>query len=101
MIIHHNDIVFECCLLLQRTSHGIEDSLLAISHGDNHRGLNGEVLFVEVGILVVVGIHKCSDGIEMACSHLLHLYLHVAVGGIDIVKLLHSACPEVAFLLGV
>ena len=32
---------------------------------------------------------------------LLHLYLHLAVGGVDVVELLLAAFPQVAFLLGI
>ena len=99
VIVNDDDVVFEVCLLLQCTSDGVEDSLLTVSDGDNHRSLYWKVLLVEVGILIVVGIHESPDGIEMARSHLLHLNLHLTVGGIDIIELLHTACPEVAFLL--
>ena len=99
VVVNDDDVVFEVCLLLQCTSDGVEDSLLTVSDGDNHRSLYWKVLLVEVGILIVVGIHESPDGIEMARSHLLHLNLHLTVGGIDIIELLHTACPEVAFLL--
>ena len=91
MVVNYNDVIFEVRLLLQCTSDGVKDGLLTVSYGDNHRSLDGEVLLVEVGILIIIGIHESPDGIEMTRSHLLHLNLHLTVGGIDIVKLLHSA----------
>ena len=57
------------------------------------------MLFAEVGVTVLRRIYNSPDGIEMSCGHLLHLHLHVAVAGVDIVELLLSAAAGVEFLL--
>ena len=101
MVIDNNDVIFKGCFLLQCTPHGINNRFLTVSYGYNHRSLHVEVLLIEVGTLIIACIHQGTYGVEMSRSHMLHLYLHLTVGGIDIVKLLHSTRPEVSLFLGV
>ena len=101
MVIHHDDVIFERCLLRQRTLHRITDGLGAVVDGDDHRGLHVELLFVEVYLAILRGVYQRLHLAQMGRTGLFHLYLHVAVGGIHIVKLLHTRSSQVGLLLGI
>ena len=50
---------------------------------------------------MVARVYPGPDGFQVGGGGLLHLYLHVAVGRVHVVKLLHAAGPRVLFHLGV
>ena len=101
VVVDDDDVKLECRPLSERGDNGIADGFLTVVNGNYHRCLYIEMLFAEVGVTVLRRIYNSPDGIEMSCGHLLHLHLHVAVAGVDIVELLFSASTGVEFLLGV
>ena len=100
-VIHNDNIILEVSLLRQRAINRVAYRFLAIAHGNNHRRLEVEVLFVEVGHRISTRIHQCSYLAQMLCYGTFHLYLHLAVGWVDIVELLHAARSEVFLMLGI
>ena len=101
MVVDHDDIIREVGLLGQGALHGVGNGLLAIEHGNDDRGLAGEVLLVEVGLAVEVGVDDGSHLLEMGCAGTLHLNLYLAVARIDIVELFLTALAGVELGLGV
>ena len=100
VVVHHNHIEGEVRHLAQRRAYGIADGALSVAHGDNHAG-GGLAAWAEVGIANHVGSQQTSNVGEVSGESLLHLHLHLAHGGVDIVKLLCSALAQVALLLGI
>ena len=98
MIVHHNDVILERSLLRQCAVNGVTYCLFAVAHGNDDRSLHVEVLLVKVGLGVICSVNQRPHGLKMGSNGTLHLYLHLAVGRVYIVKLLHAACPCVAFL---
>ena len=90
VVVHHNHIEIEVGFLCQCTLHSIADGLGTIENRDNDRGFNLKFLFLEVDIFVLCSIHHSVDSPQMCCAGAFHLYLHFAVGRIDIVKLLDT-----------
>ena len=85
----------------QRAFYGISYSLFAVEDGNNDTGLAVELLFVEVDMTIISGVHQCSQCSQMGRGHLLHLHLHLAVARIYIVKLLLAALAVVDLFLGI
>ena len=99
MIVHHNDVEPERSLLRQRAVNSVAYRLFTVAHRYYDRSLYIEFLFVKVRLVIIRRVDPRPDGLEMSRNDSLHLYLHLAVCRVDIVKLLHSARPRVAFLL--
>ena len=101
VIIYHYDIVREIRLLSEHAVDGICDSLHAIEDRDNDSGFHVKVLLLEVRFEEVGSIYRGFDGFQMRCCGAFHLYLHLSIARIDIVKLLLAALSRVFFLFGV
>ena len=101
VIVHDDDVEGEIGLLLHGAFHGVGNGFLAVEDGNDDRSFIGKLLLIEVGLQVVVRIHEGADGLQMGRSRRFHLYLHLAVGRVHVVKLLHAAGPQVAFLFSI
>ena len=101
VVVHHDDIIFEVCLLREGRVDGIADGLLAVVDGDDDRCLDVELLFVEVRPTVVRGIDLCADLRQVGGGGMFHLYLHLAVAGVHVVELLHARGTGVGLLFRV
>ena len=100
-IVHHNQVIGEGGLLLQNTADSIADGAFSVADGDDDRSLNGKLAFREVDILECFGRQISTNGFQMGCASLLHLYLTVTIARINIVKLLLSAQSGVLFYFGI
>ena len=101
MVVDNDDIIFKGGFLFQSTAHGVGNGLGAVVDGNNDGGFYGKLLFGKVGRAVVRRVDLGTNGLQMGCRHLLHLYLYLAVAGIDIVELLDARCTCVEFHLGI
>ncbi len=101
MIVHHNHVVGKRSFLRQSAPYSIEYSLHPVANGYYHRCLHRKILLSEIWTGIVVRVYQRPDGFEMRSNGLLHLYLHVAVGRIHIVKLLHTAGTQIGLFLGI
>ena len=99
MVVYDDDVIPECRLLRQGALYGIAYGLLAVEDGNDDRSLQRKVLLQEVYALVGRGVYQCLDGLQVLGDHLLHLYLHVAVGRVHVVELLDTRCPGVVLNL--
>ena len=97
VVIDHNHIKLEVGLLVQGTVHSIADGLFAIIHGDDDGSFHLELLLVEVWLLIERGLYLGTYLSEMGRSHLFHLYLYLAIGGVDIVELFHTRGSRIGF----
>ena len=97
MVVHHDDVELEACLLSQRTLHGISHGLFAVEDGDDDRCLVFKFLLTEVGLAVGGGIYQGAHLAQMLGACLFHLNLHLAVARVYIVKLLLAALTGVEF----
>ena len=95
VVINDDDIEGEGCLLRKGALYGVLDSAHTVVDGNDDRGLHGERLLVEINVGVVRGVDKGIDGLQMLCSHLLALYLHLTIGRVDIVELFFSRLTQV------
>ena len=101
MIIHHYDIVFEVSFLAQSTVDGIENGLLAIEYRNHHRGLDVEVLLVEIRTTIERRIDLGTNLSQMGSGSILHFDLHLTVPRIHIVELLHARDPQISLFLSI
>ena len=101
VVVHHNDVEFEFCLLVQCAVHCIADGLFAIVDRNHHRCLYVELLLVEVGGAIERRVDLGANSRQMSCSSVLHLNLHLAVARVHVVKLLFARCSGVGLLLGI
>ena len=101
MVVDDDDVEGEGCLLRESRADGILDGAFAVADGDDDGGFDGELAFREVHFVVLVAVQVGIEGAEVTCTSPFHLHLTGAVAGVDIVELLLSAQPGVAFHLGV
>ena len=90
MIIDYDNIILEVCFLRQGTLHCIFNGFRTIENGNNNGSLHLEILFVEVNLQIVARIHQCTDFTQMGSAGLFHLYLHLTIGRIHVIKLLDA-----------
>ena len=95
MVIDNDDVVAEGCLLGKGGDDGVADGSRPVEDGDDNGGLDVELLLVEIGRGIVVGIDEGVDVCEVCRGGLLHLCLYLAVLRIDIVKLPLVLLPAV------
>ena len=102
MVVDHNDVEVEACVLSKRTLHGVGDGAMAVANGYDDRGSHGKSLFVGFRQFVdFVGSQPSTDLFEMNRADTLTLQLGFACGGVDIVKLSLAALAEVGLGFGV
>ena len=101
MVVDDDDVVVERGFLRQCRIHRIADGLLPVVYRYDDRCLVLEILFLEVGRGITVGVHQCPNLPQVVGGSLLHLYLHLTVAWVHIVELFLSTCPEVEFLFGI
>ena len=101
MVIHHDDVIFERGLLRQSTLHRITNRLGTIVDRNDHRSLHVKFLFVEVYLAIQGGVYQRLYFTQMRRTGLFHLYLHLAVRRIHIIKLFHTRSSQVSLLLGI
>ena len=101
MVIDDNDIIFEHRLLRQGTLNGITDSLHTVIDGNDDGSLEVKRLFIIVDVLILHGVNQCTDFAQMVRAGLLHLHLHIAVGRVHVVELLHARGTQVLLLFGI
>ena len=97
MVVHHDDVELETCLLFQGTLHGISHGLFAVEDGDDDRSLVFKLLLTEVWLAVEGGVYQGAHLAQVLGACLFHLYLHLAVARVHIVKLLLAALTGVEF----
>ena len=97
MIVYHDDVKLEVGLLSQRTLHSISHRLFAVEDGDDDRCLVFKILLTEVGLAVEGGVYQGTHLAQILGACLFHLYLHLAVARVYIVKLLLAALTGVEF----
>ena len=101
MVIDDDDIELEVRFLTEGTRHGVADGLLPVVYGDDDGCLYVEFLFVEVWTTVERRVDLCAYLCQMGCGGMLHLYLHLTVAWVHIIKLFHARGSRVCLLLGI
>ena len=88
IVVHDEDVERVGCsyLLGERAGDGISDGSSAVFTGYDDACGNGEVVFFDFYGMDVGGVDEGVDGAEMFGYGLLHLYLHGAVAGVNIVE---------------
>ena len=101
MVVYDNNIKGKLGFLVQSTVYSIKNGLFAIVYGYNNRCFNLEILFVEVWVSVIVGVDTRSDFLQMDGGCMLHFYLHLTIGWVDIVELLNTTGTSVCLYFGI
>ena len=87
VVVHHDDVIFECGLLRESRTDCVGDGLRAVEHGYDDRCLEREVLLAVVGLGVLRCVYHSTNLVQVLCGSLFHFYLHLAVARIDVVEL--------------
>ena len=101
VVVDYDDIELEVGLLRKGAVDSVADGLLTIVDGDDDGGLEFELLFVEVGTTVVGGVDLGTNLLQMGRGSQFHLYLHLAIGGVDVVELFDARGTGVEFFLSI
>ena len=101
MVVDDDDVIGERRLLLQSTVDGIGNGLGTVIDGNDDTGLNRELLLHEVDIAHVGGVYLGTNGSQMGCRCMFHLYLHLTVAWVHVVELLDTRGTRVELLLSI
>ena len=101
VVIHHDDIILEVCLLIESAIHGVADGLLTVIDGNHDGCFDVKLLFVEVRPTVIGGVDLRADLRQMDGRGLFHLDLYLTVTWVHVVKLLHARGTRVGLFLGI
>ena len=75
MVVHHYHIERERGFLAEHTADGIGNGAFAIAHGNDDRGLHGEIAFRKVHVVQFIGGQPAAYGLEMGRTDLFHLHV--------------------------
>ena len=101
MVINDNHVEIERCFLLEDAADGIGDGALAVSDGNNYGSLHGILGLIVRKVVVFIGSQPDTDALEVFGAGALVFELHLAVGGIHIVKLYLAALAQVGLDFGI
>ena len=101
MVVDNDYIIWEIRFLVESTADSVGNGLHTVADRDYDRRFNRKILLSEVRTDIVGSVYPRPNDTKMGGHGLFHLDLHVAVGGVDIVKLLDTTGPEVCLLFGI
>ena len=101
VVINDNHVEIERCFLLEDAADGIGDGALAVSDGNNYGSLHGILGLIVRKVVVFIWSQPGTDALEVFGAGALVFELHLAVGGIHIVKLYLAALAQVGLDFGI